>query len=190
MWKARRIYLKDEGLSDNEKHQLMDLALRNIVFHFVEALLEENVLLGWYCSRRWDESDGGIQDSSVRIYVHVEDDIELYVENNFYDLLNSNSLTIAEIEPESVDEKLVTLPFIQKACEAARSIMYKYPEWSRRRNKNCYDEVVAATADLKDSMEGFTEAQKAQVGHFVLQNALFIEAPYGTPASWEVNGEN
>lgn len=189
MWIAKRIYLKEEGLKNTEKHQLMDEALFNIVFPFVDDLLDENKILKWYCSRNWEDTEVGMKDSSVRVYLDVEKDIVLYVENNFADLVEEKFSTILKVEVTPVDETLVTLPFIQKGCEVAKTIMMKFPEWDRQLNRNCYNEVVNEVDKLKNSMEGFTVKQKNQAAHFILQNVLFLENPpemYGTPASWEI----
>ena len=189
MWIAKRIYLKEEDLKNSEKHQLMDEALLNIVFPFVDDLLDENETLEWYCSRSWEDTDAGMRESSVRIYLGVKQDIVLYVENNFVVLAEEKFSTILEIEDTPVDETLVTLPFIQKACEVAKTIMIKFPEWNRQLNRNCYNEVVNEVDNLKNSMEGFTVMRKNQAAHFILQNVLFLENPpemYGTPASWEI----
>ena len=87
MWIARRIFLKEQGLSDIQKFQLMNDTLLNFLFPFIEVKNEEEFITGWYFSRKWEYSDAkGLWNFSVRPYLNVKEEFLETVEKDLLQL--------------------------------------------------------------------------------------------------------
>ena len=184
MWIAKRIYLQDKLLDNRQKQVLMDAELRLRVYPFIDSLSEKKLIIGWYSSRKAESEGGQIVNSSVRIYLEVLEEQERSVESEIEKLELEHKNKILFIHDEPVDEIKKTLEYIKEACGIAKRIVGKYTNWTRFQNKECFDEIQIEVDELKKRMEGFSEDEKNEAAHFILQNASFPEEPYGSPMKW------
>ena len=165
-WRAWRIYLSSEGLRANEIRELMDRGLRLIVFPTIDTLIGDDRIVGWYCSRKTNKDGSGV---SVRIYLKIRPESEEEMTSVIQRLVDDHAGLITHIEGTRVNETKVNLPQIQEACEIAKEIMVRYPSWKRCLDRDCYDEVLEAVTELRNSMKGFSVEDIDEATHFILQ---------------------
>ena len=184
MWIAKRIYLQDKLLDNRQKQVLMDVELRLRVYPFIDFLSEKKLLIGWYSSKKAESEGDQIINSSVRIYLEIieeqERSVELEIEK--FELKHKNKILFIQDEP--VDENKKNLEYIKEASGIAKRIVEKYTNWTRIQNKECFDEVNNEVDELKKRMEGFSEEEKDEAAHFILQNTGFPEESYGSSMKW------
>ena len=184
MWIAKRIYLQDKLLDNRQKQVLMDGELRLRVYPFIDFLSEKKLLIGWYSSKKAESEGDQIINSSVRIYLEIieeqERSVELEIEK--FELKHKNKILFIQDEP--VDENKKNLEYIKEASGIAKRIVEKYTNWTRIQNKECFDEVNNEVDELKKRMEGFSEEEKDEAAHFILQNTGFPEESYGSSMKW------
>ena len=184
MWIAKRIYLQDKLLNNRQKQILMDGELRLRVYPFIDLLSEKHLIIGWYSSRKAESEGDQLVNSSVRIYLEFREEQEQSVELEINNFELENKDKILFIHDEYVDEKKNNLEYIKEASGIAKQIVEKYTNWTRFKVKECYDEVQFEVDELKKRMEGFSNKEKDEAAHFILQNASFPEEPYGSPMTW------
>ena len=184
MWIAKRIYLQDKLLDNRQKQVLMDGELRLRVYPFIDFLSEKKLLIGWYSSKKAESEGDQIINSSVRIYLEIieeqERSVELEIEK--FELKHKNKILFIQDEP--VDENKKNLEYIKEVSGIAKRIVEKYTNWTRIQNKECFDEVNNEVDELKKRMEGFSEEEKDEAAHFILQNTGFPEESYGSSMKW------
>ena len=185
MWIAKRIYLQDKELNNKQKQVLMDGELRLRVYPFIDFLSEKNLIIGWYSSRKAESEGDQLINSSVRIYLEILDEHERLVELELQNFELEHKIRILFIHDEPVDGNKNNLGYIKEASGIAKRIVEKYTIWTRFKVKECYDEIQFEVDELKKRMGEFSNQERDEAAHFILQNAGFPEDPYGTPLTWE-----
>ena len=183
-WIAKRIYLQEKSLDNRQKEIWMGDGLRLIVYPFIDLLSNEKMIIGWYSSRKSELEGDQIVNSSVRTYLEILEEQERAVKSKIKELELKHKNKILFIHDEPVDENKNNLEFIKEASVIAKQIVEKYTSWTRIHNKECFDEVQNEVEELKTRMEGFSEDEKNEAAHFILQNVGVQEEPYGSLMKW------
>ena len=183
-WIAKRIYLQEKSLDNRQKEIWMDGELRLRVYPFIDFMSEKNLIIGWYSSRKAEIEGDQIVNSSVRIYFEILEEHMRSIELEIDKLELEHKNRILFIHDELVNEDKKNLEYIKEACGIAKKIVEKYTNWPRYQNKECYYEIQFEVNELKKRMERFSEDEKNEAAHFILQNASFPEESYGSPMKW------